>query len=225
MDEKNFEELLGVVCERLTQDVQDGVKNHEPAEFERRTRQRIQERLAEIGATHALDQVVQGFPDIVVGRFGAEVKATESDSWRCIANSVSEGQRARDVDKIYVIYGKMGGRPEVKWADYGKSIVHVRTSHVPRFEIEIGSTHSLFDMIGTTYDQFRVLPMLEKMPFIREYARGRLKEGERLWWLEDKEVDEQEHSLPLNVRKQHCCARWSQAVPGNAGSIPTLFLI
>lgn len=27
-----------------------------------------------------------------------------------------------------------------------------------------------------------------------------MKEGERLWWLGDKEVDEQEHSLPLNVR-------------------------
>ncbi len=200
MNEREFEELLGVVCERLTQDVRNSSTNHKPTDFEKLTRKFVLERLAETGATQVLDQVIQGFPDIVVGRFGAEVKATESDSWRCIANSVSEGQRAREVDKVYVIYGKMGGQPEVKWADYGKSIVHVRTSHVPRFEIELGTEKSLFDQIGTTYEQFRVLPMLEKMPFIREYARGRLKEGERLWWLEDKEVDEQEHSLPLNVR-------------------------
>jgi hypothetical protein len=200
MDEIDFEKLLEVVCERLTRDVQNNPLNRKPNEFEKLARIRIQEGLAEIGAALALDQVAQGFPDIVVGRFGAEVKATESDSWRCIANSVSEGQRAQNVDRIYVIYGKMGGKPEVKWADYGKSIVHVRTSHVPRFEIEIGSSRSLFELIGTTYEQFRILPMLEKMPFIREYARARLKVGERLWWLEDKEVDDQEHSLPLNVR-------------------------
>ncbi len=200
MDEKEFEELLGAVCERLTQEVRKSSANHTPTEFEKLTRKLVQESLAEIGAAQAFDQVIQGFPDIVVGRFGVEVKATESDNWRCIANSVSEGQRAQNVDRIYVIYGKMGGQPEVKWADYGKSIVHVRTSHVPRFEIEIGAERSLFDQIGTTYEQFRLLPMLEKMPFIREYAHSRLKKGERLWWLEDKEVDEQEHSLPLNVR-------------------------
>ncbi|MEZ5675064.1 MAG: hypothetical protein R3D81_07445 [Thalassovita sp.] len=38
------------------------------------------------------------------------------------------------------------------------------------------------------------------MPLIREYARGRLKPGERLWWLEDKELDEQTHALPLEVK-------------------------
>lgn len=33
------------------------------------------------------------------------------------------------------------------------------------------------------------------MHHIREYARGRLRAGERLWWL-----DETDHSLPLQVR-------------------------
>ena len=36
------------------------------------------------------------------------------------------------------------------------------------------------------------------MHYIREYARGRLKSGERLWWLEDQ--PEPEHSLPIQVR-------------------------
>jgi hypothetical protein len=36
------------------------------------------------------------------------------------------------------------------------------------------------------------------MHHIREYARGRLKRGDRLWWLEEK--PEQEHSLPLQAR-------------------------
>jgi len=36
------------------------------------------------------------------------------------------------------------------------------------------------------------------MKHIREYARGRLKKGERLWWLEDSA--EQEHTLPIQAR-------------------------
>lgn len=200
MDQDTFEELLRVVCERLTIDVQHSRAHHSPSVFENFVRDCIQVRLIEIGQPAALKPEVQGFPDIVVGQFGAEVKATESDSWRCIANSVSEGRRALDVSKIYVIYGKMGGQPEVRWADYGESVIHVRTSHVPRFEIEIGSERSLFAQLGTTYEDFRVLPMHDKMPYIRQYARGRLTEGERLWWLEDKEVDEQEHSLSLSVK-------------------------
>ncbi|WP_411957396.1 hypothetical protein [Paracoccus homiensis] len=146
-----------------------------------------------------MDLRVQGFPDIAVGEYGVEVKCTESDSWRCIANSVSEGNAIIDVNKIYVIYGKIGGCSEVRWADYGRSIMHVRTSHVPRFEIEIGTERPLFEQLGTTYEDFRVLSMHDKMPYIRQYARGRLGPGERLWWLEDKDDDDQ-HSLPLSVK-------------------------
>jgi hypothetical protein len=38
--------------------------------------------------------------------------------------------------------------------------------------------------MGVTYDEFRSLPMEEKMRHIRLYARSRLQKGERLWWLE-----------------------------------------
>jgi hypothetical protein len=58
----------------------------------------------------------------------------------------------------------------------------------------------LFQQIGISYEAFRELPMPQKMDHIRGYARSRLKPGERLWWLDDKEPDEQTHSLPLNVR-------------------------
>jgi hypothetical protein len=200
MDEREFEKILDTTCERLTNDVRNSKAFHKPADFEIRARERLQKVLEERGQVSVIDPITQSFPDIVVGRFGAEVKATESDSWRCIANSVSEGHRNQDVEHIYLIYGKLGGSPEVKWAEYGKSIVHVRTSHVPRFEVEVGSTRSLFDQIGISYEKFRLLPMADKMPFIREYARERLKTGERLWWLEDKDIEDQQHSLPLNIK-------------------------
>ena len=98
----------------------------------------------------------------------------------------------------YVIFGKMGGTPEVKWARYDDCVIHVRTSHVPRFELEIGANSSLFDLMKISYEEFSVLPIEKKMRYIRQYAKGRLKDGERLWWLEEKA--EPEHTLPIQVR-------------------------
>jgi hypothetical protein len=200
ISQTEFETILTEACGRLTIDVVASNRFHKANEFETRVREVIQDLLAARGVSVKLLPIAQSFPDIVFGSFGVEVKATESDSWRCIANSVSEGQRASGVEKIYVVYGKMGGQSEVRWADYGKSIMHVRTSHVPRFEIEIGSSKCLFDEFGISYDEFRTLPMEKKMPFVRLYAKSRLKDGERLWWLDDKPLEEQEHSLPLNIR-------------------------
>jgi len=49
-----------------------------------------------------------------------------------------------------------------------------------------------------SYPEFSQLPEAEKMLHIRTYARSRLKAGERLWWLEDRE--EAEHTLPIQAR-------------------------
>jgi hypothetical protein len=92
----------------------------------------------------------------------------------------------------------MGGVPEVRWGDYEQSVIHVRTSHVPRFEVELFANRSLFTLMGVTYDEFRSLPMEEKMRHIRSYARSRLQKGERLWWLED--TPDAEHALPIQAR-------------------------
>ena len=143
----------------------------------------------------------QAFPDIALGEFGVEVKFTTLDTWRCIGNSIQETQRVENVKYIYLIYGKMGGIPEVRWSDYDKSIIHVRTSHVPRFEVEIpdvGKNHeSLFNQIGITYDKFRQLKMNEKMKYIRAYAKKIHPDG-RLWWIDDTNIDS--HTLPIDTR-------------------------
>jgi hypothetical protein len=97
----------------------------------------------------------------------------------------------------------MGGTPEVRWGKYEDVVMHVRTSHVPRFEIEMGTSDPLFRKFGMTYGDFQKLDMQDKMSHIRAYARGRLREGERLWWLEDpsqEEAGNDSHSLPLEVQ-------------------------
>jgi hypothetical protein len=108
--------------------------------------------------------------------------------------------RDPNVKHIYVLYGKMGGIPTVRWGRYEECVMHVRTSHRPRFEIEIGAQEPLFAKFGITYDAFCALDLEGKMELIRAYARSRLKTGERLWWLEGKPEEAQEHSLPLGVR-------------------------
>jgi hypothetical protein len=142
----------------------------------------------------------QGFPDIALGEFGIEVKVVANDSWRTVGNSVFEGMRDPNVRHIYVLYGKLGGTPEVRWGKYEECVMHVRTSHRPRFEIQIGAEESLFTKFGVTYDQFCNLDLDGKMKLIRDYARSRLNPGERLWWLEDKPEEALEHSLDLQVR-------------------------
>lgn len=195
MTESEFEDLLNSICSKLTNESR---LNPFPTsrDFENRVRSLVQE---ESPLSHInFDPHPQAFPDIAVGFFGIEVKFTTNDTWRSVANSVLETNRITEVKKVYLVFGKMGGVPEAKWGEYEKCVMHVRTSHVPRFEVEMSASESLFDLMHVPYDQFRALPMHEKMEHIRVYARSRLKQGERLWWLEDN--SDSDHTLPIQAR-------------------------
>ena len=213
-----FHALLDMICAKLTREAQT-VGFSKALEFENRVRVVTQELFngldqetdhplrKQYADEFPLNIVVdmrppaQAFPDIVLGDVGIEVKFTEADTWRCIANSVLETNKIHSIRHICVVYCKMGGTPEVRYDDWENAVMHVRTSHVPRFELEIGSTKSLFKIMGISYDDFSALEMSEKMVYIRNYARSRLKEGEHLWWLDDPSDDSaQTHALPLNAR-------------------------
>lgn len=200
MKESEFMEILDRLCRLLTEEAR--VIDFVSAKiFEGRVRELVRGLVLDPSIYIDPDPPAQGFPDIAVGRFGIEVKYTTNDTWLSIANSVLETNRVLTVEKIFVVFGKIGGTPEVRWSNYEDCVVHVRTSHVPRFEVEIPTTAgtiSLFQKMGIPYDEFRRLPMADKMKHIREYARGRLRPGERLWWLEDN--PEPEHTLPLQAR-------------------------
>ncbi|MDX1995920.1 MAG: restriction endonuclease [bacterium] len=199
MTETEFERLLAALCERLTAEARQ-TPFTTSKQFENRVREVVQELINDPSQPIDFDPHPQAFPDIAIGAFGIEVKFTTADTWRSVANSVLERNRIDAVKKIYLVFGKMGGTPEVKAGDYEKCVMHVRTSHVPRFEVEVfpQPQESLFEKMKVTYDEFRLSPMEAKMKFIRHYARGRLKEGERLWWLEDN--PESDFSLPIQAR-------------------------
>lgn len=167
-------------------------------QFEQRVREITKETIQAPGIEIDFNPHPQAFPDIEIGQFGIEVKFTINDEWRSVANSVLETNRIESVQHVYIMFGKTGGNPDVRWGEYEKCVMHVRTSHVPRFEVQIDATRSLFEIMGISYDQFRVLEMHEKMQYIRKYARSRLKNGERLWWLEDSPGEA--HTLPMQAR-------------------------
>lgn len=190
MNKCAFERILDQCCEILTTEARDiGFKSS--AQFENRVR----EILADICPFKVdFNSKAQAFPDIALGEFGVEVKFTLNDTWRSVANSILENQRVENVKYIYVVFGKMGGIPEVRWRSWNESVIHVRTSHVPRYEVDVdsaGGKPSLFQLMGIDYDNFRVLPMREKMKFVRAYAK-KLHPDEHLWWIEDS--DNEMHS-------------------------------
>lgn len=196
MTESAFETLLSSVAYQLTTEALAS-----PFQTSKEFETRVREVLTETASSDLnidFDPHPHVFPDIAMGDYGVEVKFTTNDTWRSVANSIFEGSRNQAVKTIYVMFGKMGGLPEVRWKKYDDCVIHVRTSHVPRFEVEMGSRESLFKKLNIPYADFSVLPPEEKMRYIRQYARERLKAGERLWWLEDS--PEQEHSLPMQAR-------------------------
>lgn len=198
MNTSHFEQLLDELCSRLTLECTAGKRFAVSKSFEDRVRKVIRSLLVQFKIPVDFAPHPYSFPDIVLGRFGVEVKFTTNDTWRSVGNSVFEGFRSKDVKHIYVVFGKMGGRPEVRWGRYEECVMHVRTSHVPRFEVDIDAKESLFKKFGITYQQFSSLSEEGRMKYIRNYARDRLKPGERLWWLEGK--PDEGHSLPMQVQ-------------------------
>ena len=198
---KEFEALLDTCCDQLSSEIRStGFASSQ--QFEHHVREVINELIADTGYKVDFKPHPQAFPDIAIGEFGIEVKFTLNDTWRSIANSVLETQRIDSVKHIYLLFGKMGGTPGVRWGEYEQSVIHVRTSHVPRFEVELPgdkavAKKSLFEDMGIPYDAFRKLEMHDKMKFIRAYAKKLHPDG-RLWWIEEKEEDE--HTVPLQAR-------------------------
>lgn len=197
LNNSDFENFLNNLTDTLSKEAEINVFKT-PSEFERRIRALITERGGWDGNTVDLTPHPHIFPDIPLGKVGIEVKFSEKDTWRSVANSVFESSRDKDVERIYVIFGKMGGKPEVRWARYDDCVMHVRTSHVPRFELEIGAKEPIFAKFGISYPEFQKLDLHQKMEHIRAYARSRLKKGERLWWLENS--PDSNHSLPIQAR-------------------------
>jgi len=123
MQEVQFTRLLDAVCSELT--IEAGKKKFSNSKtFEDRVRHAVNDYLRtniDLSSKEPPIQIdfnsaAQGFPDIPVGKFGIEVKFTEKDTWRSVANSVLESNRVKAVEKVFLVFGNMGATPpEVRW--------------------------------------------------------------------------------------------------------------
>ncbi len=140
----------------------------------------------------------QRFPDIVAKKiFGVEVKTTVKNHWKTTGNSVLESTRIDDVERIYILFGKLAAPIEFRYRPYEECLSEIVVTHAPRYLIDMNlmAGKTIFDKLGTDYNTLR----LSKKPIepIISYYRNNLKPGQDLWWI-DQNSDES-NSLVINV--------------------------
>lgn len=170
-------------------------KNISPLDFEGLVCEKMQE--ASIGTEFegTIKQTgVHAFPDIVAnGYFGVEVKITIKDQWTSTGNSVLETSRIEEVERIFIMFGKLGGQPDIRYRLYQECLPEISVTHSPRYKInmDLQSGKSIFDKMGVNYDELRTSG--DTIQQIKSYYRKQLKDGEGLWWIDE----ESESSSPV----------------------------
>lgn len=139
----------------------------------------------------------QRFPDIVVkGTYGVEVKSTKGDHWTSTGSSILESTRVSGVERIFMVFGKLGGKPEFRTKPYEDCLYDIAVTHMPRYLINmnVDSEETIFSKMGTSYD---VLSHMDNpISVVSKYYRDRLNPGESLWWVGDS-ADE---TAPMEMR-------------------------
>jgi hypothetical protein len=127
------------------------------------------------------------FPDIIAnGYFGVEVKITTKDHWTSTGNSVLETSRIEEVERIFIMFGKLGGEPDVRYRLYQECLPEISVTHSPRYRInmDLPKGKSIFDKMGISYDDLRTSG--DTIQKIKSYYRKQLKDGEGLWWIDEE---------------------------------------
>ena len=143
------------------------------------------------------------FPDIIAEKFyGIEVKSTKENHWTSTGSSIVETTRVKNVDDIYMLFGKLGGEiPEFRCRPYQDVLYDIAVTHSPRYLInmELQVKDTIFSKMGTTYDDFRTSK--DTISLARQYYRDQAKKKknqEMPWWLTEDNV-ESAHSFTVKL--------------------------
>jgi len=143
----------------------------------------------------------QKFPDIIAGKYyGIEVKSSKDDKWITLGGSINESTRVEDVERIYLIFGKLIDPIEFRCRPYEDCLSDVVVTHYPRYKIDMNlkKGETIFDKMNTTYDELRLIE--DPVGEIVEYYRKQLKPGESLWWTGKVAKEEQIKAAPIKIR-------------------------
>lgn len=129
----------------------------------------------------------QHFPDIVAAKYyGVEVKSTKGDHWTSTGSSILETTRVVGVERIFMTFGKLGGKPHFLSKPYEECLSGIAVTHMPRYLIDmrLDREETIFAKLGIPYDELR--QMENPIEPVSVYYRSKLKPGERLWWTGNK---------------------------------------
>ncbi len=154
------------------------------------------------------------FPDIVAERYyGVEVKSTKEDKWQSTGSSIVESSRIEDVSRIYMLFGKLGGKfAEFRCKPYQDCLSNIAVTHSPRYLIDMDLTASnsatIFGKIGIEYDDFRLLNEAEKIAHVRAYYKQQAiahNKTQMPWWMGEEQIVRPVISLysELSPREKH----------------------
>lgn len=130
------------------------------------------------------------FPDIILRKYnyGVEIKSTQKDAWTSTGSSIVESSRSEDADRIYMLFGKLGGSPEFRCKPYQQCLSNIAVTHSPRYLIDmnLSTKENIFYKMKTDYDDFRLLPESDKITKVRQYYIAKAKaehKYEMPWWM------------------------------------------
>lgn len=123
------------------------------------------------------------FPDIILDHcYGVEVKSTTSNHWTSTGSSILESTRNKDVERIYLTFGKLFSPVQFISRPYEECLSGIAVTHYPRYRIDmtLNEGETIFDKMGVPYDDLR--KMDSPVGPVSKYYKSLLKPGESLWW-------------------------------------------
>ena len=141
------------------------------------------------------------FPDIVAeSYYGVEVKSTNKNHWTSTGSSIVESTRIKNVDDIYMLFGKLGGEyAEFKCRPYQDVLYDIAVTHSPRYLINMNleKGHTIFDKIGLSYDKLRTDP--NAISFVKSYYKSiaESQHGQMPWWISTS--DDEVEPISMNI--------------------------
>ncbi len=141
----------------------------------------------------------QKFPDLVAKKYyGIEVKTTTQNHWKTTGNSVFEGTRVDDVERIFMLFAKLASPIEFRCRPYEEVLSEIVVTHSPRYLIDMNLEQgkTIFDKIEMPYDILRKKENPIK-PIV-DYYKTKLKPGEELWWM-DQDNNSKASSIVIKI--------------------------
>jgi len=143
----------------------------------------------------------QRFPDIIAGKYyGVEVKSSKDDKWITLGGSVNESTRVEDVERIFLLFGKLMEPIEFRSRPYEDCLSDVVVTHYPRYKINMNLKYgeTIFDKMGTTYDKLRESD--NPVGKVVDYYKSQLGPNETLWWTGSDIKDDRQKEMPMKIR-------------------------